>query len=742
MAAIALGGQGLLQIVPPAQLDRHQAQQAAQKAAAEQIAIPTGIVGHIINQYYIFKNHRNTGGSGWNERMLAALRAFNGVYDATKLQEIRQFGGSEVYAKLIAMKCRGASSLLRDVYLSPDKPWGLVPPDDPDIPPEIIKALSQLVQHEVQGAQQLGKTITPDQLRDRARDLLEQARQMLKKKARDQTRIAEDKLNEILSEGGFYEALAEFLVDLPLFPYAILKGPVVQVLPKVIWQGNQPTTQLVPKLCWKRVNPFDLWWTPGAENAEQCDFIERTRTTRAELNDCLDLDGYDHDEVRAVLDEYGRGGINDNWDTTDAERAIQENREDPFMNRSGMLSCLEYNGAVQGRLLLEYGMNPKEIPDEMRDYTVQAWMIGRHVIKAQLSPYVRRRHPYYITSYEKMPGTLVGNALPDILSDVQDVANATLRGLVNNLSMASGPQVVVNEDRLGAGENGNDLYPWKRWRVTTDPLGNNTQKPIEFFQPTSNSQELWMVFQNFSNLADDLSGIPKYLSGQGASSGAGRTASGLSMLMGNAGKIIQTVAANCDRDVIEPCISNLMDMVLMTDDTGLLTGEESVRVLGVQVAMQKETQRSRQLEFLQITANPLDVGIMGPQRRAKVLRSVSKTIGMDGEEIVPTDSELEAEAEAKASAPPPDPTAIAVEKGVQAGVQAAVQAITKELAELTLQRQIALATPGVNPGGPEAAAAQAQGAQSQMGPGSTATGDMGPRENLQQSLPKPSGGVH
>ena len=355
----------------------------------------------------------------------------------------------------------------------------------------------------------------------------------------------------------------------------------------------------------------------------------------------LDLPGYHHEEVRAVLDEYGRGGLYDNWDTTDAERAIMENRENPMTNRSGMINCLEYNGNVQGRLLLDYGLGKDVVQDELRDYMVQAWLIGRHVIKCQMSPSPRRRHPYYISSFEKVPGTPVGNALPDILNDIQDVTNATLRALVNNMSIASGPQVVVNDDRLAPGENGEDLYPWKRWHVNADPLGNAGQKPIDFFHPNSYAQELMTIYKEFNNIADELSAIPKYLSGQGASGGAGRTASGLAMLMGNANKILQTVAANIDRDIFTPLLTSLLDMIMLTDTSGILSGGEAVTVKGVNVAVQRETQRARQLEFLQITANPMDAGIMGPKGRATVLRSVSQTIGLDGEKIVPSDEEIE-----------------------------------------------------------------------------------------------------
>jgi hypothetical protein len=57
--------------------------------------------------------------------------------------------------------------------------------------------------------------------------------------------------------------------------------------------------------------------------------------------------------------------------------------------------------------------------------------------------------------------------------------------------------------------------------------------------------------------------------------------------------------------------------------------------------MQKETMRQRQVEFLQVTANPIDMGIIGPKGRAAVLRNVSNTLGMPGDEIVPTDDEIQ-----------------------------------------------------------------------------------------------------
>jgi hypothetical protein len=651
--AEALGS--VLRVVGPAELDasekaRDTAAAQARKKSEEEAGDMgmTNLAGFIRRELDMMRRHRDTQGSGWSERLLHALRTFKGEYDSTKLAEIQQFGGSTAYARIVAMKCRGASSLLRDVYLSPDRPWGLDASDDPSIPTEIMASIKQLVQSEMQTMSMAGQPVGIDTIRDRTTQLVEAARQAAKRNAEGRARIAEDRLDEILKEGGFYKALSEFITDLPLFPYAVLKGPVVRILPTVTYEGNKAVVKQVPKLTWQRISPFDVYWTPGVSDIEDAAVIERTRVTRADLNDLLDLPGYNTEAIKQVLQDYGRGGINDDIDGTESERAEYESRENPVLNESGLLTCLEYTGHVQGRMLLEQGMDKKKIPDEHRDYYIQAWVIGRHVIKVQFVPSPRKRHPYYITSFEKVPGTPVGNGLPDLLGDIQEAGNATFRALINNMSIASGPQVVINDDRLGNDEDGESLYPWKRWHVTSDPLGtNSSQKPIEFFQPNSNANELLGVYQAFVNMADEISAIPKYLSGSGAPGGAGRTASGLAMLMGNASKILQTVAANIDRDVLEPLLAVLFDMIMLTDETNILNGDEKVRVLGVSVAVQKETQRARQLEFLQITANPIDAQIVGTKGRAAILRNVAQTIGMPGEEVVPSREALEEMEKAK-----------------------------------------------------------------------------------------------
>lgn len=742
MSDMGLGQSGVLQVVPPAALEQQLAQRDKQKADAQDTArgqqIPTELAGYIRGRWEIFRNHRNTA-NGWSERLLQALRTFNGQYDANKLNEIRRFSGSEVYFRVVAQKCRAATSLLRDIYLGPDRPWTIRPPAQPDVDPDILQAIDTLLGHErtmVQAAQ--GQPPNQEQEHSRREALLDNAMAAAKKDASQQARDSEDKVEDILREGGFYHALAEALVDISIFPIACLKGPVVKILPEVIWPkgGGQPQIQQVPKLTWGRVSPFDLWWTPGVADIANAEIIERSQLTRAELNDLLDLPGFNTDEIRQVLEQYGAGGYYDNWDTTDAERAVLENRENPAWNRSFLITMLEYHGAVQGKLLEEYGI---QVDDPVRDYFIEAWVIGGHVIKCHLSPSPRQRHPYFITSFEKVPGTPLGNGLTDLLIDLQEMANATARALVNNISIASGPQVVVRDDRLSPDETGEDLYPWKRWHTRSDPLSPQANEaPIDFFMPTMNAEPMITAFDKFVAIADDVSAIPKYVGGQAGAGGAGRTASGLAMLMGNASKILQTVAANIDRDIIEPALLQLTDLIMLTDTTGLLSGEEKISVQGVDVAIQRETIRQRQVEFLQATNNPVDQHIVGIKGRGVVLRAVAATIGLDGEQLVPSDQELEQMQQKNQKQQDQGPLLQHINDAVAKGVAQGVQRITTELTSGvlaqaegmpegmathlgTLPGQPAGApasppVPGAHtlpPGGMAQGAAQAQGSQTQ-----------------------------
>lgn len=638
---------GLLRVVSPDRLARSDREAAVDVEDTSPSVEQTMLAGHIRNLFDTFRNHRTS--CGLDKRLIDARRRLRGEYDPAKLQAIRQFSGSEVYSRIVGLKCRSVSALLRDVYLGPERPWSLRSTPDPSLPVPVGREIYNLVAAEAASLAAAGQPPTEEQLFERAHSLMQAARKATLKKAREEADRSTVAVDDLLVEGGFYEALDMCLQDLPAYPYFVLKGPAVRNVTEVRWVDGALQTRETPKMFWDRVSPFMVYWTPGASSLAKAEVIEHLKLSRTEIESLLGIPGYYDSEIRKLLAEFGESGYHEQLESNEHEIAESENRESPAYNRSNLFDCLEYHGVVSGRKIQDYEIDTSSLGEDYeiepdKGYSIVAWVVGPYVLKCMLNPDPRRRHPYYVSSFECIPGSVAGNGLSDILEDVEDVANASLRSLVNNMGMASGPQVVIREDLLSANTNPETMYPWKRWRIEVDPLymnqANSGLRPVEFFQPVSNAQELLGVYEKCSVIADEISAIPRYITGNERVGGAGRTASGLAMLMSNASKVLQSVARNVDRDVLKPMLSHLYDMIMLTDETGMLRGDEDIEVLGVTVAIQKETDRMRRLEFLQLTANPIDMQIIGPEGRANVLREISDDLGMKGARIVPSEQEL------------------------------------------------------------------------------------------------------
>lgn len=643
-----MADQSLLRVVSNGELDKQQAldiDRAAELAAPPEDSTMGMLAGHIKKQYQYFKWHRSQ--FRLHDRYLQNLRQYNGEYDPEKLSQIKAFGGSDVYSKLTTVKCRGATALLRDVYVTTANTWSLEATPEPSLPEDVTDSIQSLVETEAVSMLQLGENVDPAQLQQREDQLLAGARVAARKTAKVEAQKATDKLEDLLREGGFYTAFSEFLTDLPIFPYSCLKGPVVKNKKRLKWVGGSLTSTYEPVMTWGRVSAFDLYITPGASKIEDADIIERIKLSRADLNQCLGLPGYNDENIRSVLNDYEHG-LQDWLDESETERANLENKENPYLNRSELIDTLEYHGSCKGSWLVEWGFKKEQVPDQDRDYSVVGWLIGNYVIKVQINPNPKQRPPYYISSFEKVPGSIYGNSLPETLSDIQDVANASFRSLVNNMSMSSGPQVVVNEERLAPTCNPDSMYPWKRWRTISDPMMSDTSEVVKFFQPQSNSNELLGVYKSMVDMADEVSAIPRYITGSNRVGGAASTASGLSMLMNNASKVLQNVAAAIDSDVLRPLLEDLYNMVMLTDGGETLKGDEQIIVKGATVAMQKEQDRMRRLEFLQMTANPVDLEIIGQKGRAAILGSIADDLGLPHEEIVPNADQMQDRLESQA----------------------------------------------------------------------------------------------
>jgi len=575
-------------------------------------------------------------------KMLKSVRARRGEYDPDKLAQLREQGSATIYMMLTSNKCRAASSWLKDtlVTAAEDKPWTIEPSPMPDLPPNEIESIMQQAQQEVQQMYMGGTPPTDQQVRERLLEMKDMAMSHLKDVAKRTTERMELKMADQLFEGNWNKAFSEFLDDITTFPSAIMKGPVVRKRPRMQWvqQGGQYVLDVQDTLTleWERVDPFNFYPAADASDIDDGFLIERHKLQRADLQAMIGVEGYSDGAIRGVLEEYGKGGLRD-WIYVDMNKAAAEGKSTMGVqqNPSELIDALQFWGNVQGQLLKDWGMTEEEIPDPLMDYPIEGWVVGHWVIKAVINPDPLGRKPYYKASYEEVPGAFWGNSVADLCRDTQDICNAAARSLVNNMSISSGPQVVYNIDRLPQGENITQLYPWKVWQVTSDPMAGSAA-PMQFYQPNSLAAELMSVYEKFATLADEYTGIPRYMTGDSPAGGAGRTASGMSMLMTNAGKSIKQVIANIDNTVIKPAIDRLYFYNMRYGKDPDLKGDVNVRAKGAASLVIKEQAQVRQNQFLQIAlSSPIAQQVIGMEGIAELLRQSAKTLDLNPDHIVP-----------------------------------------------------------------------------------------------------------
>lgn len=577
--------------------------------------------------------------------MLKAMRQRSGEYEPSKLAQIRQAGGSEVFMMITEVKCRAAESWLRDILLdSGAPPWDLEPTPLPDLDPAQMEEIERIYAEEITGLiQQTGAVPGSLQMQELKNMVEQDYRFELLAQAQERADKMKRKIEDQFIEGGWLESFNDFITDLVTFPAAFIKGPVVRRQRTISWQQDEtgafqvvPEERLAPE--YNRVDPFRIYPEPGVTNIRDGYLFEHHKLSRSDLSDLIGVPGYDKDAIRTVLDQGAGASMLDT--SVELQKEDLERKYHTAFNPSDQYDALEFWGKVSGKMLREWGMEETEVPDESREYDANVWLIGSYVIKATLNYDPLGEKPYTKTSFIKMPGAFWGKGIPEIIEDVQNICNAAARALVNNMGIASGPQVEVNVDRIPSNENITQMYPWKIWQVTNDPLAV-AQPAIRFHDPNDHSVQLMNVYERFSRLADDHSGIPSYISGDTDVKGAGRTASGLSMLMGSAGKGIRQVVMYIDNDIIRKIVQRQFMFNMRYDDDASIKGDLRIIAKGVVNLAVKETVNMRRLEFLNATANPVDMQIIGIPGRAAILREVAKGLQMPIDDIVPSREKLQ-----------------------------------------------------------------------------------------------------
>jgi hypothetical protein len=638
---------GLVNFTSNGTLDAQDAERAAQRAAQDRQSTPyiLSLASHVRKCWESARDAKQPIERG----MLKALRQRKGEYEPEKLSQIKEAGGSEIFMMITETKCRGAESWLRDILLDEGMvPFAIKPTPDPEMPPDFVQTVTAAIAQKVIGIIQSGMPIDQMVIKQMEEQAKDDARQSVIKDASDRAERHQRFITDQFIEGGMVDAFDAFLSDLTTYPLAILKGPTVRRVRTLDWT-KQPDGSFAPEVAEKlaptyaRVDPFRFYVEPGITRLQDGYTIEHHKLSDADLSDLIGIPGYDEAAVRAVLDE----GSNSEWLwSAEYVKSDLENKHNIWRSDSNKYDALEFWGRVSGKLLREWGLDDTEVPDTAKMYDANVWLVGRWVIKATLNYDPLGDKPYRCTSFVKRPGSFWGSGIPELIEDVQGMCNASARALANNMGIASGPQVEVTTDRLPQGAKVSSMYPWKIWQTLSDPMGSG-QPAIRFNQPDDRSGPLMTVYQNFARMADEQSGVPAYVYGDGQVGGAGRTASGLSMLMGSAGKGIRQVVMHTDFEVIGPTVTAQYNWNMQYVDREDIKGDCEIIPRGAVTLANRDQLNVRRVEFLQATANPIDAEIVGIPGRAAILREVAKGLAMPVDDIVPSDEQLDIQAEVK-----------------------------------------------------------------------------------------------
>lgn len=694
---------GLMRIKTPDEVTREieAAEQPVEETQIDYGAIRHSFVAGEINKAWMRnKMARQT----IDTRLLACLRMRKGVYSDRELSEIIEGGAnSTIYMTVAATKCRALSAWIKEILMAPgDRACGLEPRPIPDLPKEvkamIIKGAAQKArQIMTQAAQAGGEPMSQEDFHAMAFEMADQMESEVKQMARERAERAAEKMEDAIfqdmDDGDFDLALGDFIEYFSTYMTAILKGPFLKRSKSLTWgPGFEPIVTSKVGLGWSAVSPFDAYPAPLAATAQDRAFIERLRMTETQLYDMIGVPGTDEEAVRWVLANH-QVGLLRNWIWTDAERQrLEGDTNYNWFAQDDTIDALHYWGSLSGRCLEAWGV--KGITDPEKFYEVDAIMIGTRVIRCVINSDPLGRRPYRIASYEKVPGSFWGRAVPELCESHQDMANAAARALANNMGFASGPMVGVNIDRIPTGEDIESMFPYKIWQFTNDETGSsgNANRPLEFFQPESNAAELMQIFDKFEEKADDATGIPRYTYGDDRVGGAGSTAQGLSMLMGAAAKGVRRAITEIDVHVLAETTYDAFIHNMLHNPDPQIKGDCNIVPRGSNALLIKESMQQGRMQALQLLgSSPMYQSIVGMKHIAEILGAYLK--GLHLPNVVPDGPELDQlvaqimQQQAQA-AQQPSPAAIAAKSSerVEAAKNATKERIAGAQIAVSMQR--------------------------------------------------------
>lgn len=448
---------------------------------------------------------------------------------------------------------------------------------------------------------------------------------------------AERRIHDQLEESDASTHLRSVAFEMTLFGTGCMKGPLVKEkeYPKWTEDGKYaPVKRITSDVSYVPI--WNVYPDADARTMNDCEsFIERHRLSRTALR-ALKQRPYFRKEVIEKVIAHGPNYVNEGWEQEITSR--DNTRPDDRWE------VLEYWGVID-KHIAEIAEMP--IPEEYEDkdqVQVNIWVCGDDIIRMVINPFNPSRINYYLVPYEINPYSIFGIGVAENMQDTQLLMNGFIRLAVDNAALSSNVVFEVDEGALTPGQS-LDIYPGKVFKRSQGAPGQAIFSTT--FQNVT--QECLAMFDKARQIADEATGIPSYSHGDTSVGGVGRTASGMSMLMGAAAENIKAVIRNVDDYLLAPLGKSMyaFNMQFVFDKNEV--GDLEVIARGTESLMRNEVRSQKILQFLQITSNPMDAAFV---KRDYLLRELASSLDIDPDKAVndPREASIQATVMAETAA--------------------------------------------------------------------------------------------
>ena len=450
----------------------------------------------------------------------------------------------------------------------------------------------------------------------------------------------EKKIHDQLEESNASKHLRSSIFECVLFGTGILKGPFAVDKEYPSWNeegGYEPVTKVVPQAA--HVSIWDFYPDPDSSNMDEALYVvQRHKLSKSQLR-ALKKRPFFRQE--AIEESIASGG-------TYTREYWENDLKDYFINEApDRYEILEYWGTIDTETAKEYGMDlPKEFEDT-DEIQINCWICNDMILRLVANPFQPTRIPYFAVPYELNPYSFFGIGLAENMDDTQTLMNGFMRMAVDNAVLSGNLIFEVDETNLVPGQD-LKVWPGKVFRRQGGAPGQalfGTKFP-------NVSNENMQLFDKARQLADEATGFPSFAHGQTGVQGTGRTAAGISMLMGAAAGSIKTVIKNVDDYLLRPMGEAFYFFNMQFDHDTSIKGDLEVKARGTESLMANEVRSQRLLQYLQVVSNP----VLAPFAKFPVIiREIATSLGLDPDKVTNSMEEAARQAQLIQQDAPPAP---------------------------------------------------------------------------------------